>query len=139
AGRCNAGRIGEREVALGGQRLGRDDLDLSGPRQTVVAQGGVAEIVGHDTLQIRLVPRLALSPAGKASTTGDEKGRLLGDLFARTVPDPIPGGRLVRPRRLELPRCYPLAPQASASTNSATAASPPGRPSMSPCPHRAGR
>ena len=29
---------------------------------------------------------------------------------------------LVRPRRLELPRCYPLAPQASASTNSATAA-----------------
>src|SRR4026208_2549200 len=29
---------------------------------------------------------------------------------------------LVRPRGLEPPRCYPLAPQASASTNSATAA-----------------
>lgn len=31
--------------------------------------------------------------------------------------------RLVRPRRLELPRFYPLPPQGSASTNSATAAS----------------
>ena len=33
-----------------------------------------------------------------------------------------PSRKMVRPRGLEPPRCYPLAPQASASTNSAMAA-----------------
>src|SRR3546814_6644509 len=31
AGRGNAGRIGQREIALGGQRLGRLNLELAGP------------------------------------------------------------------------------------------------------------
>ena len=45
AGGRHARRIGEREVALGGQRLGRDDLDLPGSRQAMVAKRAFGEFV----------------------------------------------------------------------------------------------
>src|SRR3546814_14337522 len=38
AGRGNAGRIGQREIALGGQRLGRLNLELAGPAAGVQIQ-----------------------------------------------------------------------------------------------------
>ena len=47
AGRGDAGRIGEREVALVGERLGRLDLELSGPRQAVIDQRPGAQIFRH--------------------------------------------------------------------------------------------
>ena len=52
AGDGDAGRVGERKVALVAERLGRLDLDLSGPRVTVVEQRARAKLVryvGHGT------------------------------------------------------------------------------------------
>ena len=34
----DAGRVGERQVALGDQRLGRDDLELPGPAAAVIVE-----------------------------------------------------------------------------------------------------
>ena len=45
AGLGDAGRVGEREVALVVERLGRDDRDLSGPAARVVVEGVFA--FGH--------------------------------------------------------------------------------------------
>ena len=54
AGECDAGRIGERKVALVGERLGGDDLELSRPRRAVEVQGIRLEIgrafLGHSRL-----------------------------------------------------------------------------------------
>ena len=74
------------------------------------------------------------APRGNSTSTGrpqpisrrrngpPRKRPPLGRPFPAAMLKPVRYGGLVRPRRLELPRCYPLAPQASASTNSATAA-----------------
>ena len=47
AGGRDARRIGERQVALVAERLGRLDLQLSGPRRAVVDQRAGAQIVGN--------------------------------------------------------------------------------------------
>jgi hypothetical protein len=47
ARRGDAGRIGQAQVALGGHALGGLDGQFSGPRQTVVVQGGFTEILVH--------------------------------------------------------------------------------------------
>ena len=52
AGGGDAGRVGERKVALVAERLGRLDLDLPGPRVAVVEQRARAKLVryvGHGT------------------------------------------------------------------------------------------
>ena len=104
AGGGDAGRIGEREVALGGQRLGRDDLDLSRPGETMVAERAFGQFIRQARLP---------SPSDKKGRPGRAASHNLPFRSIR---------RLVRPRRLELPRLAALAPQASASTNSAMAA-----------------
>src|SRR3981189_1059317 len=102
AGGRHARRIGEREVTLGGQRLGRDDLDLPGTREAM----GAKRAFGQCLRQARLLA----SPTKRAARRRQQ------------VTFPIEPASLVRPRRLELPRLAALAPQASASTNSAMAA-----------------
>ena len=47
AGRRHAGRIGQREVALVAQRLGRLDLELPGLGQAVVDERPGLEVLGH--------------------------------------------------------------------------------------------
>ena len=47
AGGGDARRIGERQVALVAERLGRLDLELSRPRQAVIDQRARAQIVGQ--------------------------------------------------------------------------------------------
>jgi hypothetical protein len=47
AGGGDAGGIGQAEVALGGHALGGLDRQFSGPRQTVIVQGGFTEILVH--------------------------------------------------------------------------------------------
>ena len=44
AGRGDAGRIGERQVALVDQLLGRGDRDLAGRRKLVVLERGAAQL-----------------------------------------------------------------------------------------------
>jgi hypothetical protein len=43
----DAGRVGQAQVTLGGHALGGFDRQLSGPRQTVIVQGGFTEILVH--------------------------------------------------------------------------------------------
>jgi len=50
AGGGDAGRIGQREVALVAERLGRLDLDLTGARQAVIDERAGAEIGGQVAL-----------------------------------------------------------------------------------------
>ena len=52
AGGGDAGRIGERQVALGGQRLGRDDLDLPGPWEAMVAKRAFGEFIRQARLLV---------------------------------------------------------------------------------------
>ena len=47
AGGGDAGRVGEREVALVDETLGRGDRDLPGRRQAVVFERGFAELIVH--------------------------------------------------------------------------------------------
>ena len=47
AGVGHAGRIGQRQVALGHHRLGGDDLDLPARLHAVVVERGLLEVVGH--------------------------------------------------------------------------------------------
>ena len=47
AGGGDAGRIGERQVALVAERLGRLDFEFSGPRQPVIDQRARAQVVGQ--------------------------------------------------------------------------------------------
>ena len=55
--RGDAGRIGQREVALGGQGLGRLDFQLSRPGLAVILQRGSREVrgngIGHEFLCLR--------------------------------------------------------------------------------------
>ena len=70
AGEGDARRIGEREVALVAERLGRRDLELTGPRQAVIMQRVGLEdgcvFAGHGRF-LRLVgaPTFAASAAGR--------------------------------------------------------------------------
>jgi hypothetical protein len=51
AGEGDAGRVGEREVALRDERLGRGDLDLPRNRLAVILEGAFFQVVVHpDTL-----------------------------------------------------------------------------------------
>ena len=52
AGGGDAGRIGERQVALGGQRLGRDDLDLPGSGYAMVAKRAFGQFVRQARLLV---------------------------------------------------------------------------------------
>ena len=45
AGRGDAGRIGQREVSLGGQGLGRNDLDFAGSWDAMVAKRAFGKFV----------------------------------------------------------------------------------------------
>ena len=47
AGERDAGRIGQRQVALVGQSLGRRDRDLAGRRQAVIVERGFAQLFFH--------------------------------------------------------------------------------------------
>src|SRR6478672_10450569 len=44
AGRGHAGRVGEREVVLVDELLGRVDRDLAGRRKLVIVEGGTAQL-----------------------------------------------------------------------------------------------
>ncbi len=56
AGGGHPRRIGEREIALGGERLGRHHLELAGPGTAMEVQGVVAKAVGHGDLPARRGP-----------------------------------------------------------------------------------
>ncbi len=58
AGGGDARRIGQREVALVGERLDRLDLELSGPRKPVIRQRRVMQIfgIGHSLPPAPIVP-----------------------------------------------------------------------------------
>ena len=80
----DAGRVGQRQVAGGGQRLGRDDLDLAGAAAGMQRQGllGRDAIAGHrllDALQTLLVAAHACLPAScdhlVRHLTGDVQAR----------------------------------------------------------------
>ncbi len=75
AGSGDAGRIGERQVALGGQRLGRHDLDLPGPWDAMVAKRAFGEFVRQ--------ARLLVIPNKKGRQLGIPNGRQY-HLFDRT-------------------------------------------------------
>ena len=49
-GRCNAGRIGERQVALIGQGLRSDDCELSRRREAVIFQSALVQLIAHPAL-----------------------------------------------------------------------------------------
>ena len=107
AGGGDAGRIGERQVALGGQRLGRRR-----PRSSRVGVCDGSEARFRSVHPPSSPPRHPLTK--RAANWGSPMG---GNITFSIEP-----ASLVRPRRLELPRLAALAPQASASTNSAMAA-----------------
>ena len=56
AGVGHAGRIGQRQVALGGHRLGRVDRDLARRRVAVVFECGFAQVVCHGGLRWSVRP-----------------------------------------------------------------------------------
>ena len=57
AGIGHARRIGQRQVALGGHRLGRRDRDLARRRDAVVFECGFAQVVCHGSLLSSVRPR----------------------------------------------------------------------------------
>src|SRR5471030_2013180 len=107
AGGGDAGRIGQRQVALRGQGLGRNDLDFARPGDAMVTESAVGQFICQAGLPHPITKRAARRVLPTS-----------GNLELPFSIDPA----LVRPRRLELPRLAALAPQASASTNSAMAA-----------------
>ena len=68
AGRSDPGRIGQREVALVGERLGRLDLEFAGPRQPMIRQRRGAEIfrIGRHALPHGL-SRPRITSGGRSS------------------------------------------------------------------------
>ena len=129
------GRIGQGQVALAGQRLGGDDGELSGPRHG----GDIRAPRPSDRrrlsccrLPCRPLPvgirRIIATGAANDSRRPADLGRNSSSFFRMLW---LAGRvRLVRSRRLELPRVAPQRPQRCASTSSATTASEPpkGRP-----------
>jgi hypothetical protein len=50
AGRGNAGGIGEREIALAGELLGRTNGDLARRRPPVIVEGVLLQLLVHATI-----------------------------------------------------------------------------------------
>ena len=65
AGGGDAGRVGERQVALVAERLGRLDLQFPGPRQSVIDERSRLEIVGHIVAHGRPPRGLRAAPASE--------------------------------------------------------------------------
>ena len=87
----DAGRIRERQIALGDQRLGRDDLDLSRPSNTVIVERVLFpdHLYSGDVARCaRLIPRALgwLDTASRrVSAAGVSRAQALGALGADDV------------------------------------------------------
>ena len=91
ARRRDAGRVGERQVALGGQRLGRRDLDLAGPaaamqlERLLVGDGDVVRLV-LDAAALQIVGHRAVSkraPGTKPAWSHGCSPEIIGNIPAR--------------------------------------------------------
>ena len=116
AGRRHARRIGERQVALIGQRLGRDHRELAGRLRAVVVERGFAQRIRHGCatprrcrcLRGRSHRHAARNPSRQAGLTSDEPSGKLR-VAARSAAAHVQCAadrfcsEVVRPRRLELP------------------------------------